>query len=108
MTLEPGLDLHEWESRWQQLMDDAADAPDEALPDLVRLAEEMLTERGFDLTNPVVAEGDDPDVVRDFIAARDVARALDGGAEVEREDVATALEDLVEIHDLIVEQRAAP
>lgn len=33
---EPGLDLHEWETRWQELQDLAADAPDETLPEIVR------------------------------------------------------------------------
>ena len=34
---DPGLDLHEWETRWSDLQDQAADAPDEALPEIVRL-----------------------------------------------------------------------
>jgi hypothetical protein len=45
LVFEPGLDLHEWETRWQELQDAAADAPDEALPEIV---EQMLVERGFE------------------------------------------------------------
>jgi hypothetical protein len=104
---DPGLDLHEWETRWSDLQDQAADAPDEALPEVVRLVEEMLVERGFDLENPVVEENEDPDIVRDFLAARDIARAAET-TELEREDVQTALEDLAEIHDYLVEDRAGP
>ena len=51
---EPGLDLHEWESQWAQLQEDAADSPDEALPEIVNLIAQMLADRGFDLENPVV------------------------------------------------------
>ena len=104
---DPGLDLHEWETRWSDLQDQAADAPDEALPEVVRLVEEMLLERGYDLENPVVAEGEDPDVVRDFLAARDIARAAET-TELEAEDVQTALEDLADVHDYLVEERPGP
>ena len=104
---EPGLDLHEWETRWAELQDLAASTPDEALPEIVRAVEQMLIERGYDLENPVATEGEDPDLVLDFVAARDIARAADQG-EIEREDIETALEDLAEIHDYLVEHRAAP
>ena len=104
---EPGLDLHEWETRWSDLQDQAADGPDEALPEVVRLVQEMLLERGYDLDNPVVEETDDPDIVRDFLAARDIARAAET-TKLEAEDIQTALEDLAEIHDYLVEDRAGP
>jgi hypothetical protein len=55
---EPGLHLHEWETQWQQLRDESVD-------------------------EPVTAQGDDADIVRDFLAAR-------------------------EIHDDIAQDRAAP
>jgi hypothetical protein len=104
---EPGLDLHEWETRWAELQELAESAPDEALPEIVRAVEQMLIERGYDLENPVATEGEDPDLVLDFVAARDISRAADRG-EIEREDIEAALEDLAEIHDYLVEQRAAP
>lgn len=72
---EPGLDLHEWETRWAELQELAEGTPDEALPEMVRTVEEMLRDRGYDLENPVVVEGEDPDLVRDFLAAREIARA---------------------------------
>ncbi len=104
---EPGLDLHEWESQWAQLQEDAADAPDEALPELVRLIEQMLVERGYELENPVVVEGESRDIVGDFLAAREIARAAEQ-TKLEQEDIQTALDDLAEIHDFLVEDRAAP
>jgi hypothetical protein len=104
---EPGLDLHEWETRWAELQELAADAPDEALPEMVRFVQQMLVERGYDLENPVVEEGESPDIIRDFLAARDIARAAET-TELDAEDVQTALEDLAEIHDYLVEDRAAP
>ena len=104
---EPGLDLHEWETRWQELQDAAADAPDEALPEIVRFVQQMLAERNFQLDEPVTAEGEDPDVVRDFLAARDLTRRAEAGT-VEPEDVEVALENLREIYEYLVANRAAP
>jgi len=105
VTLEPGLDLHEWETRWQELQDLAAESPTEALPEIVRFVEQMLVERGYDLENPVLVEGED--IARDFLGARELAAACQtGGASPG--DVAAALENLREIHDYLVEDRAAP
>jgi hypothetical protein len=104
VVLEPGLDLHEWETRWQELQELAADEPDHALPEIVRLIEQMLVERHYDLKNPVVMEGEDPDIVRDYLAAKEIATATEAGG-ADPEDVATALENLVEIHDYLVEDR---
>ena len=104
---DPGLDLHEWESQWAQLQEDAADSPDEALPEIVNLVEQMLADRGFDLENPVVVEDESRDIVSDFLAARDIARAAET-TKLEQEDIQTALDDLAEIHDFLVDQRGAP
>ena len=105
--VEPGLDLHEWETRWQELQDMAADAPDEALPEIVRFVEQMLVERGFQLDEPVTAEGEDREIVDDFLAARDLARRADT-SELEREDVDVALRNLREIYEYLAAGRAAP
>jgi hypothetical protein len=106
--VEPGLDLHEWETRWQELQELAADEPAETLPEIVRFVRQMLEERKYDLEYPVVREGEDPDLVHDFRAAADLAGRLDAGAEVEPEDVATALDDLREIYEYLVTDRAPP
>ena len=104
---EPGLDIHQWETRWADLQEQAADSPDETLPELVRLVEEMLAGRGFDFGNPVVEEGQDADIVRSFQAARDISRAAET-TPLERDDLDAALEDLQEIHDFLIEGRAPP
>jgi hypothetical protein len=104
---EPGLDLHEWETRWQELQDAAADAPDEALPEFVRFIHQMMVERGFRLKEPVTAEGDDPDIIRDFLAARETSALVEAG-KAEPEDVEIALENLREIYEYLVADRAPP
>jgi hypothetical protein len=104
---EPGLDLHEWQTRWQELEDAFAEAPDETIPEMVRFVEEMLVERGYELAEPVTVEGEDPDIVRQFLAAREQARLVEMG-KGNAEDIQTAYESLSEIYLYLVEDRAPP
>ena len=106
--VEPGLDLHDWQTRWQELQDLAVDEPDQTLPEIVRFVRQMLVERDFGLENPVVEEGEDPAAVRSYLAAADIAGRLEAGAEVEPDDVQTALDDLREVYAYLVADRAAP
>jgi hypothetical protein len=105
--VEPGLDLHEWETRWQELHDLAADEPEQTLPEIVRFVQQMLEERGYALDDPVVADGDDPDIVRVFRGARELARLVETG-EATSEDVELALENLTEIYEYLLAERAPP
>jgi hypothetical protein len=107
MSIEPGLDLHDWETRWQQLVDAVADSPYEAITELVRLAEQMLVGRGYSIDDPVADDGLAPELRQSFLAARDVARAADNG-DADPGDVGQALEDLADVHDFLVGERAAP
>jgi hypothetical protein len=102
---EPGLDLHEWETRWAELEDVVADAPDEALPEMVRVIEQALGERGFELDEPVTLEGEDPEIVSRFQSAREVARGLE---TADPEDVSTAIEDLSMIFEYLTTGHAPP
>jgi hypothetical protein len=106
--LEPGLDKHLWESWWQQFDEDVQTSPDEALPELDGLIAQMLEARGYALDDPVVREGDDRDVVADFLAAREIARAVEQGKEVDPEDIETAIENYRELYEFLIEDRAAP
>src|SRR5262245_31988905 len=103
---EPGLDLDEWEGRWQELQDAIADDSEQALPEVVRLIDEMLRVGGYDLEEPVTAEGDDPEIRRSYLAARDVAAAVDRGDDVDAEDVEDALDDLRDVYDYLIADRA--
>ena len=69
---EPGLDRHEWESEWQALADDLREDPAAALPELDGLVARMLEESGYDLTDPVAGEGDEREVVTEYLAANRV------------------------------------
>lgn len=106
--LEPGLDKHLWESWWQQFDEDVQTSPDEALSELDGLIAQMLEARGYAIDDPVIREGDDRDVVADFLAAREIRRAVEQGKEIDPEDIQTAIENYRELYEFLIEDRAAP
>ena len=88
---EPGIDLHEWETRWAELEEEFADDPAGALPEACDLIEETL---GVD---------DEPndDLEQAYRAAREVADAVERGDDVDPGDVGAAIENLQLIRNAI-------
>ena len=105
--VEPGLDLHDWETRWEQFLEDAEDSPAEALSEMDRLLEEMLTARGYQLNEPVTASGEEPEVVTQFVAAREITRLADAG-EADPGDIADAIDGYRTLFELITGEFAEP
>lgn len=109
MSLEPGLDRHEWESEMEALEDELEDAPAEALPELGDLVERMLLERGYDLTDPVARSGEEREVVAEYVAAREISDRVErADAGVGPGDVAAAINGFRAIYDFIVAELDAP
>jgi hypothetical protein len=107
--IEPGLDRHEWESEWQALEEQLADAPADALPDVDGLIERMLVERGYAIDDPVAREGEDREVVAEFQAAREITRLVEAGSEeVSPGDVGAAVNGYRAIFDYLISERSAP
>ena len=106
--LEPGLDKHLWESWWEQFDEDVQTSPAEALSELDGLIAQMLEARGYAIDDPVASEGDDRDVIADFLGAREITRAVEKDNEIDPEDVETAIENYRELYEFLIEDRAAP
>jgi hypothetical protein len=105
---EPGLDRHEWESEMEALQDQLGENPAEALPELDRLIERMLEETGYDVTDPVAREGDEREVVAEFLAAREITQLNERDAgDVGPGDVAAAINGYRAVFDFVVTNRAA-
>jgi hypothetical protein len=107
-TPEPGLDRHAWESELQALEPELETAPFEALPELTDLVERMLTERGYDLDDPVVRQGEEREIVAEFLAARETTQLVERGADVSPGDVAAAINGLRSIADFVLNERSTP
>ena len=105
---EPGIDRHEWESRWAVLEQDVDTDPFEALPELADLVEEMLLESGYDITDPVVRAGEEREVVAEYLAARETAGRVNADEDVDPGDVAAAINGLIALRDYIIEGDGGP
>ena len=102
MTLEPGLDRHEWETEFAQLEPELHEAPLEALPELAALVERMLVERGYELDPE---SRDETGFVPEFLAAKTVA---DQGDQADLGDVVDAVQKLLSIYEFLVTERRPP
>jgi hypothetical protein len=97
----------ELEAEWQSVLEDARDDPRDALPVLVDLVGRMLRAQDVPVDDPIAREGIDPDVRASWDNARETARLAVGG-ELSNHDLREALEELVELHDLLVPAAAKP
>jgi hypothetical protein len=104
---EPGLDLHEWATRWSELEEAAAEDAAGSLPEMNRLLEEILAERGIQIDEPVTEEGEDPDLVRQFLAAREITRLAEAG-DVDPGDVGAAIEGYRALYEHFSTEHPAP
>lgn len=84
------------------------DSPAEALPELGDLVERILLERGYDLNDPVVREGDEREVVAEFLAARELSDLLERGGDVGPGDVASAVNGFRAVYGFLITERRAP
>jgi hypothetical protein len=105
---DPGVDRHAWEGEWEALEEDMRADPAGALPELDRLVARMLDESGYDLTDPVASEGEDREVLAEYLAAHEIAEAVEEGSEeLAPGDVAAAVTGLRAVFDHIVATRAS-
>jgi hypothetical protein len=105
--VEPGLDLHDWETRWEQFLEDAEDSPAEALSEMDALLAEMLTSRGYQIDEPVTTSGEEVEVVKQFLAAREITRLADAG-DADPGDIADAIEGYRILFQTITSEFAEP
>jgi hypothetical protein len=96
---EPGLDLHEWQSRWEQLREVADESPADAASEMGRLLEEMLTERGMLDT--------DSEATKLFAAGREAERSYEAG-DASAGDLAHAINCYRDLYELLATTELDP
>jgi hypothetical protein len=107
LVYEPGLDRHDWEGEMQALEEQLGESPAEALPELDALVARMLEEAGYDLSDPVVREGDEREVVSEFLAAHEITQLEErGNEEIGPGDVGAAINGYRAVFDQLVSTRA--
>jgi hypothetical protein len=108
MSIEPGLDLHDWDSEWQQLEPLVRDAPAEALPELHGLVERMLKERGILDADLVATEGSDLELIATYGAGKDVFDRLERGETVDPSDLGNVIQEYRGLFEYMTTERSAP
>jgi hypothetical protein len=94
---EPGLDLHEWETRWAEIEAALADDPAEALVEACDEIEELLRVRvGEEALQQQLGE-----LERAYGSARQIADRLERGEDVDPGDVGGAIENLRLVRDAL-------
>jgi hypothetical protein len=102
---EPGLDLHEWETQWQQLHDLAQDDPAQALPELADFVESILEQRGIRPEAAPDGAGQEVDVTHAYRFAREIGDRVERGEEVSPGDIGAAHEALADVYGWLTGNR---
>jgi hypothetical protein len=106
--VEPGEGLYDWESEMATLEDELRESPAETLPELDRLLTRMLEEAGYELADPVVREGDEREVVAEYLAAHEIVEALERGADdISAGDIGAAINGYRTLFDFLVAERGS-
>lgn len=101
---EPGLELHEWETRWSELDDLFADDPAATLPDACDFVEQVLLESGIAVEEE---GGENDELIAGYRAARETATRIERGEEVDPGDVGAAIENLRAVYETLRASRQA-
>jgi iron uptake system EfeUOB component EfeO/EfeM len=105
---DAGLDRHDWESEWQVLEEDLRHDAAAALPELDGLVTRMLEESGYDPTDPVVGEGEEREVVAEYLAAHELMQTAERDAEeLSPGDVAAAINGYRAVFDHVLTTRVS-
>jgi hypothetical protein len=105
---DPGLNRHEWESEWEALDDDLRTDPAHALPELDGLVARMLEESGYDLTDPVVRDGEEREIVAEYLAAHEIVETMERDAgNLSPGDLAAAINGYRAVYEHLLTTRAA-
>jgi hypothetical protein len=96
---EPGLELHELETRWQQLVEVAHESPADAVGEIDRLFAEALEQQGY--------VSDDDEARRQYEAAHELTVGYERG-EASAGDLAEAINGYRELYELLTSEHLDP
>jgi len=102
---EPGLDRHEWQTEWEGLEPELEDAPAATLPELDDLVARMLVAHGYALDDEVALEGEERDVVAEYLAAHAMTQLAERDEKTpDPGDVAAAVNGYRAIYEHLIDE----
>ncbi len=99
---EPGLDRREWEAEWRDLEPLLIDSPAEALPEVDRLIERLLIERGYPTTEEGARDAADPKLVAEFLEARRITSLIESGETEDPTAVSAAITGYRNLYEFLL------
>ena len=97
-----GLDRHEWETEWLGLEPLLIDSPAEALPEVDRLVERMLIDRGYPTTEEEAHDAADPKLVAEFLEARRITKRIETGATTDPTAISAAITGYRNLYEFLL------
>ena len=95
---EPGLELHEWETRWSELEPLLDEDPAGALPEACDFLQSALDEA--DVPTEAV-DGENEELLAPYRAARETATRVERGETVDPGDIGAAIENLRGLYETL-------
>ncbi len=99
---EPGLELHEWETRWQELEPLLEEDASAALPEVADFIEQVLRDSRIGLTR---VGGENDELIAAYEAARETADGAERGDDIGPGDVGAAIENLRAVYESVLVNR---
>ena len=99
IVVDPGVDLHIFETEWAAAWEDVHTDPAESLPVLDEIIGRMLDAAGYAPDDEVARAGDEREVLDRYLAVHDAI--VDGELDDAPGDVADAIEALTEVYDAL-------
>ena len=95
---EPGLELHEWETRWSELEPLLEEDPAGALAEACDFLQSVLAEA--DVPTEAVA-GQNEELLGPYRAARETANRVEAGEDVDPGDIGAAIENARSVYETL-------
>jgi hypothetical protein len=99
ILVDPGVDLHIFETEWAAAWEDVHSDPAESLPVLDEIIGRMLESAGYAPDDEVARAGDEREVLDRYLAVHDAI--VDGDIDEDPGDVADALNALSEVYEAL-------
>jgi hypothetical protein len=99
IIVDPGVDLHIFETEWAAAWEDVHSDPAESLPVLDEIIGRMLESAGYAPDDEVARAGDEREVLDRYLAVHDAI--VDGDIDEDPGDVADAINALTEVYEAL-------
>jgi hypothetical protein len=108
IVVEPGVDVHIFETEWAAAWEDVPEEPVESLSVLDDIIKRMLVTAGYHPDDPVASEGDEREVLDRYKAVHEAIQADELDDTSDDDEVADAIEALTEVYQALSAQLRGP